>query len=370
VNSNKKQLRAPASGQRQSLRVWPLWLLTLASFSAPFSVCAQQDVDAPPLSFTAAPHQASAPPPVMMPAVAPAPRAATGTPSLSFSNALSLPDNLHPSDVALNAPSPLAPKSEAAAQAAMPSAIPSDADAAPLMKLGPGDMVSMQVYGRPELTTSAYISDDGMLNTPLAGPVQVAGMSPTEAASKVSDAYRSGGFLLQPQVNITLQQFKSQQISVLGEVKNPGRYTLDSRTSIFDLLAQAGGATGDAAETIFLIRQGDGKNPAQRIPVTMQELVKHSAGELALRGGDSIYIPKAPQFYIYGEVRTPSRYRLDGGMTVVQAIAMGGGVTERGSDSRIEIRRRNPDGSFKTISARATDAVQADDVIRIKERIF
>ena len=157
---------------------------------------------------------------------------------------------------------------------------------------------------------------------------------------------------------------------MLGEVKNPGRYTLDSRTSIFDLLAQAGGASADAADTIYLIRHGDKDGPTQRIPVAMQELVRHSAGELSLHGGDSIYVPKAPQFYIYGEVRTPARYRLDSGMTVVQAIAMGGGVTDRGSDSRIEIRRRNPDGSFKTFSAHATDTVQADDVIRIKERIF
>ncbi len=242
-------------------------------------------------------------------------------------------------------------------------------DTAPLLKLGPGDMIAMQVYGRPELNISTYVSDNGAITVPLAGAVQVGNLSPNEAAEKIASAYRSGGYLLQPQINLTLQQFRSQQISVLGEVRTPGRYSLESRTSIFDLLAQAGGASTDAADTIYLLRQGD-KGQILRIPVTMQDLIKRSSSELALRGGDSIYVPKAPQFYIYGEVKSPNRYRLDTGMTVVQAIAMGGGITDRGSDRRVEIRRRSVDGTFKTFDARATDTVEADDVIRIKERIF
>jgi len=378
VNKKEMEARAPQSGKRMGMLARPLWLLAFAALS----VQAQQQgvADAPPLSIITAPYEAPAPAAAPPLAAAAAPAQRDGAPPLTLTTALTMPADMHKSDLAMAAPAPtpLAAKPEAPAQAAMPphaapppsSSAATDGDDSPLMKLGPGDTVSMQVYGRPELSTQAYISDDGKLNAPLVGPINIAGLSPNDAAIKIAEAYRSGGFLLQPQVNITLQQFKSQQISVLGEVKNPGRYALDSRTSIFDLLAQAGGAGPDAADTIYLIRHGDKDGPTQRIPVAMQELVRHSAGELSLHGGDSIYVPKAPQFYIYGEVRTPNRYKLDAGMTVVQAIAMGGGVTDRGSDSRVEVRRRNPDGSFKTFSAHATDTVQADDVIRIKERIF
>jgi polysaccharide export outer membrane protein len=230
-------------------------------------------------------------------------------------------------------------------------------------------MVSVQVYGRPELSVSTYVADNGVITVPLAGAVQVDGLSPTEAANKVADVYRSGGYLLQPQVNITLQQFRSQQISVLGEVRTPGRYSLESRTTVFDLLAQAGGVSTDAADSIYLLRHGD-HGELLRIPLTLRDLVQHASSELTLRGGDSLYVPKAPQFYIYGEVHTPNRYRLEPSMTVVQAIALGGGITDRGSERRVEIRRRNGDGSFKTFDARATDAVEPDDVIRIKERVF
>jgi polysaccharide export outer membrane protein len=91
---------------------------------------------------------------------------------------------------------------------------------------------------------------------------------------------------------------------------------------------------------------------------------------LTLRGGDSLFVPPAEQFYIHGEVKAPNMYRLEPGMTVVQAISRGGGVTPRGSSNRIEIQRRKPDGSYKTSSAALGDVLQADDVIRIKERIF
>lgn len=292
----------------------------------------------------------------------------SATPPLTMATTLSVAaDTPQPPDLALSAPSAPADSTPAVAAATTSTEVP--ADAAPLLKLGPGDMVALQVYGRPELSVSTYVGDDGKITVPLAGQVAVAGLSPAEASAKVADAYRSGGYLLQPQVNLTLQQFRSQQISVLGEVHTPGRYSLESRTSIFDLLAQAGGASPDAADTLYLLRR-DSNGQLLRVPISMRDLVQHTGPELALRGGDSIYVPKAPQFYIYGEVHSPNRYKLDPGMTVVQALAMGGGVTDRGSDSRIEIRRHNPDGSYKTFSARPGDEVQADDVIRVKERIF
>jgi polysaccharide export outer membrane protein len=255
--------------------------------------------------------------------------------------------------------------------AAPPAPTETAADAATVLQLGPGDTVNIQVYGRPELGTTTYVSDDGTIPVPLAGPVQVAGLSPAAASQRVATALRDGQFLVNPQVTIILNQLRSQQVSVLGEVKSPARFPVDSKLSVFDLLAQAGGVTENGADLIYLIRP-DKDGHVARYPIDLKGLAdgRRSIPVLSLHGGDVVYVPRASQFYIFGEVQAPNMYRLEPGMTVLQAISRSGGITQRGSDSRIEIKRRNADGVYETIRASLTDQLQADDVVRVKERIF
>lgn len=259
-----------------------------------------------------------------------------------------------------------------AKQAVPETSVPED-EAKPTIELGPGDSVAMQVYGRPEMNTTTYVADDGTMTVPLAGSVAVAGLSPSEAASRIAKALRDGQFLLRPHVTLTLTQMRSQQVSVLGEVRTPGRFPIESRTTVFDVLAQAGGATEAGADLIYVMRP-DGKGGVTRQPVDLKALDRGGGdagrARLVLRGGDSIYVPRADQFYIYGEVQQPNMYRLEAGMTVVQAIARGGGITPRGSNSRIEIRRKSADGELESISAELSDPIQPNDVVRVKERIF
>ena len=245
-----------------------------------------------------------------------------------------------------------------------------DQDAEPLFKLGPGDAVSVQVFGQPGMSTTTYVTDQGTIDIPLAGPVKVEGLSPSKAAQRVQFALRDGQFLNDPHVTITLSSFKSQQVSVLGEVHTPGRFPIESRTTPLDLLAQSGGPTENASDIVYVLRP-DGKGNVARYVVDLNELrAGGTLPQLALRGGDSLYVPKADQFYIYGEVHTPNMYRLEPGMTVLQAIARGGGITPRGSPSRIEVSRHTEDGKLVTVSVKPTDPVQPNDVIRVKERIF
>lgn len=241
----------------------------------------------------------------------------------------------------------------------------------PLLQLGPGDAISIKVFGRPELDTTTYISDDGTVPVPLAGAVRIGGLSPAQASTRVADALRQGQFLVDPQVTIFLVEFRSQQASVLGQVQSPGRFPIESKVSVFDLIAQAGGTTEDGADVIYLLRP-DGNGVIERHPVDLRALTEGGAAQIApvVQGGDSIFVPRAGQFYIHGEVQSPNMYRLEHGMTVVQALSRGGGVTQRGSSNRVEIRRRDADGQFMTLRPELTDLVQADDVILIKERIF
>jgi polysaccharide export outer membrane protein len=231
----------------------------------------------------------------------------------------------------------------------------------------------MDVFGRPEMDTTTYIADDGSIRVPLAGAVIIGGLSPSDASQKIEAALKQGQYLVDPHVTLTVTQSRSQRVSVLGEVKAPGRYPIESNTTILDLLAQAGGATEKGADTIYILRP-DSQGNLQRLAVNLKGTVdsKDSAPAVlqTLRGGDSIFVPVAEQFYIAGEVRAPAVYRLESGMTLVQAIARAGGITERGSASRVQIKRRGPKGDYIVISGKPNERIQPDDVITVKERIF
>jgi polysaccharide biosynthesis/export protein len=239
-----------------------------------------------------------------------------------------------------------------------------------IIQIGPGDSVSIQVYGQPDMTTVVYVSDDGTIPVPLAGPVQIAGLSPSEASKRIEKALKVGNFLVDPHVTLTVTVSRSQRVSVLGQVAHPGVYPIESTTTIFDLLALAGGALDTGSEEIFLLR-ADASGTLQRYPVNLKGLEKAKGviPEQTLRGGDSILVPKADQFYIYGEVTAPNKYRVEPDMTVVQAIARAGGVTPRGSERRVDIKRL-VEGKYVTVKARLNDPVKADDVIHVKESIF
>lgn len=240
-----------------------------------------------------------------------------------------------------------------------------------IIQLGPGDSVSMQVYGQPDMTTTVNVSDDGTIAVPLAGAVQVAGLSPAEASQRIEKALKDGGFLVDPHVTLTVTQSLSQRVSVLGQVGKPGLYPIESNTTIFDLLALAGGALETGSDIIFLLRP-DAAGAVQRYPINLKGLdnAKNSIPNQALHGGDTIFVPRAEQFYIYGEVTIPNKYRVEPNMTVIQAIARAGGVTPRGSERRVDIKRLTPGGAYVTVKAKLNDLVKPDDVIHVKESIF
>jgi polysaccharide biosynthesis/export protein len=244
-------------------------------------------------------------------------------------------------------------------------------DVPPILQLGPGDAIAVHVYGQPDMDATQYVADDGSIRVALAGAVTVGGLSPTQAAERVETALEKGKYLIDPHVTITVVTSRSQRISVLGQVRSPGRYAIESNTSVFDVLALAGGATEEGGKTVYVLRPG-ANGTITRFPVDLDALAGAAGSSAAptLKAGDSLYVPSAEHFYIYGEVAQPNMYRLEPGMTVVQAIARAGGVTPRGSDKRVEIRRRDANGATVMTRVNPADPVNADDVIRVKERLF
>ncbi|GAC1630542.1 MAG: hypothetical protein NVS9B10_23040 [Nevskia sp.] len=248
---------------------------------------------------------------------------------------------------------------------------PAPGAAGPVIQLGAGDTVSIEVYGKPELKTTTYVADNGSVLVPLAGAVGVAGLAPAEAADRIAKALKDGEFLVNPQVSITVTNSRSRQISVLGQVKTEGRFPLESNSTVFDLLALAGGRKEDGANVVYLLRT-DAGGKVQRTPINLDSLSDPSVDVAAVKfqTGDTLFVPRIGKYYIQGEVVAPSQYAVEPEMTVMEAIARAGGITRRGSSSRIEIKRKQPDGSFTTVYPKLTDRVQPDDQIRVKESIF
>jgi polysaccharide export outer membrane protein len=226
-------------------------------------------------------------------------------------------------------------------------------------KLGVGDAVRVSVFQQPDLTLEARISERGTISMPLIGELKLAGLSATEAGSHIAAALKRGKFLNNPQVQVALTTLRSRQVSVLGMVARPGRYALDETSSqLADVIAAAGGVVPTGSETLTVKR--DGKD--QKVHL----LVK----SFALKGGETIYVERAPVFYIYCEVTRAGAYRLEPDMTVMQAIAAGGGMTPRGSDRRLKLRRPQADGKMVETDASLQQAIKANDVIYVKEAIF
>jgi polysaccharide export outer membrane protein len=245
------------------------------------------------------------------------------------------------------------------------------ADDRRLVVLGPGDQITLEVYGQSDMTSTLYVGDDGAISVPLAGTVKVAGVTPVVAAKRVEDALVAKEIIRAPHVTIALLVGKSQRVTVLGEVRNPGRYPVEPNTSIFDLLAMAGGTTQEGADMVYISRSGaDGKVGSTAIDLKALGGASAEASMPKLQGGDQISVPRAGEFYIYGEVAKPDKYRIERGMTVVEAIARAGGITPRGSDRRVEIKRMGAGGKYIVRRASPSDLVEANDVIRVKESIF
>lgn len=237
--------------------------------------------------------------------------------------------------------------------------------------LGPGDVIKASVFGNPDMNIETRVSEAGRITFPLLGEVKVGGLTVQQAEKLVGEQLVKKGYLKTAQVNILISQIQSAQVSVLGMVNRPGRYPLDGgKRGVMDMLAQAGGFNADGGDTVSVVRTRDGKTTKTVIDVV--DMVRNGAldKEIELAPNDVIYAERSPRFYIYGEVQRPGSFRLERAMTVSQALAVGGGLTPRGTERGIKIKRRNGDGQYHVVSAKNDELVQVDDVILIKESWF
>lgn len=235
--------------------------------------------------------------------------------------------------------------------------------------IGERDVLKITVYDNPDLTSVVRVSGEGTILFPLIGEVRVAGMTIPQIARKLRDLL-SEGYIVNPQVIVFIEEYKSKKATIIGEVARSGLYELPGPTTLLDLVSKAGGLTKDAGDKAVIKRKLS--QSEQTMTIDLKRLIEKgdTTIDISLLDGDSVYIPKAGVFYVTGEVKKPDAYRFEEGTTIIKAITMAGGFTETAAQKRIKIKRKE-EGKEVTLEKVGIDEfVRPEDVIIVPESIF
>lgn len=268
-----------------------------------------------------------------------------------------------------------------ALQAAPGSAPAQPAPENPGYVVGATDVLTIRVLGEPDLTNNYTVDSDGTITFPFLQRVPVAGRTMKEVEQLITKLL-DGDYIRKPQVSATIATFRSRSIFVLGEVKQPGRYSIEGQTTLLEVIAQAGSFTTTAGPTMNLLRYKDGiagvvagtpvspgdPRAAEVMKINLDDLREgRLQANVILQDGDTLFVPQADLFYVTGFVRTPGQYPLRSNMSVQQAIAAAGGLSERGSDRGLRVLRK-VNGKDVHIDVKMTDIVRPNDTIIVRQR--
>jgi polysaccharide export outer membrane protein len=234
-------------------------------------------------------------------------------------------------------------------------------------QLGRGDTVHITVFDHDELASDARVSDSGNITFPLIGEIAVANITTRQAELLIAGRLENGHYLKQPQVSVTVTDFQSQKVGVMGQVVKPGQYVLTQSQKVLDVLGQAGGVQLDATADEARLISKDG---VTRVIDLRRLLAGDAASNVAVHDGDTLVVPQSPRFFIYGEVQHPGVYRLERGMTFLQAVSAGGGLTGKGTLRSMKVKRTDAGGRERTLSVKAAGPLRQSDVIIVKESLF
>lgn len=254
----------------------------------------------------------------------------------------------------------------ALAQPASPTAV-----AAAQYRLALGDNIRITVFQSPDLSLETRITEAGVISYPLLGSVNLAGLTVAEAEQRIANGLRTGNFVKQPQVSISVVQARGNQVSVLGQVGRPGRYPLETgEVRMTDLLATAGGVSAGGSDLIVVVGTRSGQPYRSEIDLPSVFAANRRGSDVLLLNGDVIWVERAPTIYMYGEVQRPGALRLERNMTVMQALATAGGLTQRGTARGLRVSRKDANGVVREMEPTMVDTLRPDDVVFVRESVF
>jgi polysaccharide export outer membrane protein len=245
--------------------------------------------------------------------------------------------------------------------------------------VGPQDVLTITSFDQEDLSGKYPVDADGTFTFPLIGRVKAGGLTLRELESELKRLLKDG-FFKDPQLAVGVESYKSQKIHIVGEVRNPATYPLTGEMSLIEAIARAGSTLPTASGEALIVRAKPGSKPdgplmptSDDTEATVVDLKELQSGALsknvALRDGDTIFVPRAESVYVFGQVRSPGAYPIQRNTTVLQALSLAGGVNERGATGRIKIVRIE-NGKQVEVKVKLTDVVRPGDTIMVPERFF
>lgn len=246
--------------------------------------------------------------------------------------------------------------------------------------VGPQDVLAITVWSEPELSGKFTVEADGTFTFPLIGRIKAGGLTLRALEDELRKRLLTERLLRKPHVSVAVDAYRSRRVFVVGEVRQPGAYPLTGDMRLMEALARAGSTTPSAGGEVLIIHESaDEPRSGARLPsaelsdalrVDLRGLQNGSLPDNPeLLDGDTIFVPPAESVYVFGQVHTPGAYVVRGDATVLQALSLAGGVTDRGSTSRIRIVR-TVNGNRIELKAALSDRVRPGDTVVVLERFF
>jgi polysaccharide export outer membrane protein len=244
--------------------------------------------------------------------------------------------------------------------------------------IGPQDVLTVQVFDQPDLGGKYTVEADGSFSFPLIGRITAGGLTLRRFEGELKKQL-ADGYFRNPQVTVAVEQYRSQRVYVMGEVRVPGPVPLTGDMTLIEALARAGSTLPSASGDIAVVRAAAGSNgpvlpdagtAASIIRARVRDLESGSRHQnVELRDGDTIFVPRAESAYVFGEVKSPGAYVIQDGTTVLQALSLAGGVTEDGAMNRIKIVRLT-DTVKSELKVKLSDPVRPGDTIIVPRKYF
>lgn len=251
--------------------------------------------------------------------------------------------------------------------------------------IGPEDEISITVWDHPDLTRKIRVNLEGKISFPLIGEVPVGGLTTIEIEKKIGELLNKD-YIINPQVSVVIESYKSSKVSIMGEVKMPGPYALTRRMNVVEALSLAGGLLSEADHEIMIVRPKKSDQAGRALlpeEVEDSEIIRiqirdmlqregdmeEKARNIEVRNGDTIFVPKARMFYVTGEVMKPGQYAYQRGMSLLHAISTAGGFTEKARRSKVKVVRQSQ-GKKVELSLTLDKPIEPGDTVIVPESFW
>jgi polysaccharide biosynthesis/export protein len=260
-------------------------------------------------------------------------------------------------------------------------------------KIGPEDSLAISVFGQDDLSGEVRVNGQGKITMPLVAEVPVAGLTPREVENRLSNLYKEGQYLANPQIKVLVKEYRFQRVVVSGAVSKPGAYELIGPRTLLEVIAQAGGLSERASDVVHVIRSQNAPDPAKTskdgdrksfspgadtIVIDLHRLLVDGATQLnmPLKNGDVIHVPFVENAFVLGAVRKPGNVPVKDKLTIAQAISLAGGLDPQLASNEITVMRFDDQGkridlkyNLKSVihKGEAEASVKQNDIIFVEE---